>query len=297
MKDKSILEQIGVSQNIINKWKRDGLHITYPMVPKRKFYRSNDGDLFVETADKYAPPLDKQELKIYTTNPLFFKKDFLNNAKFFIRFCDYIVSIRGRTEGLNSTNKLVALLVLMYLFQSAMDHHYYHFDRYLAYEAYPQTPVGYWLEKLTRLYQKIYKQRVSSNNPSVEFLKLLSQDQEVLKQFEKGLSKKDFQFLQKILQNIKVFESAQNEEVEIIMNTKNNEHKFMRTGFPIWDKLLEIVKEHPELVKRKYLNKTRNILNGHPILGTRLILNPDGIACFQDDVVSSFKAELVKWTW
>ncbi len=138
MKDKTILAKIGISDEIVKKWKKKGLKITYPMKPNKKFFKSDDGKLFVETADRFVVPLSRREIDIYTKSPYRFRKDFLENIKIYRDFYKFLVIYRERIKDLKTYHeKASALLSLSYLFQLVMDHHYYHFDRYLVYENYP----------------------------------------------------------------------------------------------------------------------------------------------------------------
>ena len=69
LQNKTILERIGISQRAVNKWKKSGLKVTYPIRKRRKFFKSADGKAFVEAGDKFVPPLTKRE-KNYTPKAL-----------------------------------------------------------------------------------------------------------------------------------------------------------------------------------------------------------------------------------
>ena len=126
-----------MKHKIIDSWKKKGLKISFPMKENKKYFKSDDG-IFVESADKYLIKFSTKENKLYTEKPAVFRDDFLNNVKFFFDFHQFIY------KQLEKTEDLASVLTLTYLFLSAMDHHYYHFDRYLVYENYPKTPVGFW---------------------------------------------------------------------------------------------------------------------------------------------------------
>lgn len=281
MRDRAVLEKIGISDKIVKNWRKKGLTITYPMVKNKKFYKSEDGDLFVETADKYVPHLSKKEINIYTQKPEDFRKDFLRNTNFFaIDFCDFISKNHEKANKLKAEEKIAGLLSLLYLFQRAMDHHYYHFDRYLAYQNYPDTPVGFWWERLRILCTKL----------DIDLLKLLANDKEELSKASKSKE------LKEALDKIKVFERVQEEEVKTIFDTKKKEHRFIRTGFPIWEKLYTAIKASPSSVKKNALPKVKKIMEGHPIYGTRDILSPQGLSYFNNAVFREFKNEIDRWT-
>ena len=38
LQNKTILERIGISQRAVNKWKKSGLKVTYPIRKRRKFF-------------------------------------------------------------------------------------------------------------------------------------------------------------------------------------------------------------------------------------------------------------------
>ena len=149
----TILQKIGITDMIVQSWLKEGLKISYPMLQNKKYYRSEDGFALVENGDKYVIFLSKKEKDLYTKHPEIFKKDFLNNIKFYIRFINWLHSLQPKTDFLDPEQKFTSLLLILYLFQRGMDYHYYHFDRYLVYQNYPDTPVGYWWKKLKEICQ------------------------------------------------------------------------------------------------------------------------------------------------
>lgn len=285
MKNKSVLETIGVSNKIVKKWEEKGLKISYPMTPNKKYFKSRDGDVFVYGADQYLQPFTKKEADKYRRNPNLFQRDFLTNARFFISFCDFIYSTERKVEKLKGNERLEALLVLLYLFHSAMDHHYFHYDRYLAYEEYPETPVGYWWKKLEDIYSKAFNKRTSFRSPSVEFLKLIGRDKDVFAKCKEKLSKKEYSDLEHVLAMIKIFENTQQEEIKIVINDKNNENKFIKTVLPIWSKL-------PGEIDNL---KIKKIFDNHPLLGTRILFSPKGLPYIHKNIISSFEKEIARW--
>jgi hypothetical protein len=291
-RNETVLEKIGISNSKVNLWKSRGLKISYPMKVNSKFFKSKDG-FFVYAADKFFFQLSKEEIKNYTKNPLKFRKDFLRNLKFYTKFYEYLYSLMDKTEKLESKDKTVALLSLLYLFQSAMDHHYYHYDRYLAYEDYPKTPVGYWWNRLKKLYIKATKEKISKTNSSKDFLKLLSLDEEVLKKIKKKLPKTDFSELNRTLETIRLFEKTQEDEAAILYGTQYKESKLLDTGITLWNKVCEMLKKYPLLVN-DHASNMRKIIESHPIVGIRKLLY-EGIKYFDKDVVSRFENEIKRW--
>ena len=295
MRYKTILEKIGISDEEVKKWKKKGLKITYPTEKNPHYLKSADGEAFVENADKFVPPLTKQETKLYIKHPEKFKEDFLKNVRFFKKFCNFVYKKQKRTEGLKRKDKIVALLSLIYLFQRAMDYHYYHWDRYLVYEDYPQTPVGYWWKKIKDLYTKVTRKKASKKNPFEGFLKLVARDKEILKEFREKLSKNDFLILKKALQAIKIFEDAQQKEIEMLMDYERKIDVLKGTGFPMLDKFWKEIKRHPEFTRKEGRAKIKTIMRLHPIIGARRLLLAPALKCFDKEIFSQFQKEIKRW--
>jgi hypothetical protein len=293
LKNNTILEKIGVSNKKVKKWKSAGLKISYPMKARTHFLKSADG-FFVYAADKFFPPLSEGKIKKYIKSPKKFRQDFFKNLRFYTRFYEFLHSLIKKTENLETKERTAALLSLSYLFQSAMDHHYYHFDRYLAYENYPQTPLGYWWKKLKYLYSKATGNKISKLKPQENFLKLLSLDQEILKELRKNLSKKEFSELKNVLRNIKVLEKTQEIEAKLLYGTYLKESKLLETGFTIWNKISEIVKTCPYLVKKNDFLWLKKIMENHPIVGTRKLLHV-GLKYFNSEIFTLFEKEIKRW--
>jgi hypothetical protein len=292
-KNNTILEKIGISNKKVKKWKSAGLKISYPMKARSRFLKSADG-VFVYAADKFFPPLSAREIKEYTKNPEKFRQDFFKNLRFYTRFYKFLYSLIKKTEKLEIKEKIAALLSLSYLFQSAMDHHYYHFDRYLAYENYPQTPLGYWWKKLKDLFAKATGEKVSKANPQEDFLKLLSVDKEILDNFMKKLSNNEFAELKNTLKKIKFFEKTQEIEAKLLYGTHLKESKLLKTGFTIWEKISEIVKNHLYLLNKKDSSKLKKIIEENPIVGTRKLLFI-GLKYFNSEILTKFETEITRW--
>lgn len=290
---KSVLEKIGIPDKKVRRWKSRGLKISYPMRVRKHFLKSRDG-IFVYAADKFFPPLSKEEIKEYTKNPRKFRKHFLKSLRFYTKFYEFLYSLIRQTKKLENKEKTAALLSLSYLFQSGMDHHYYHYDRYLAYENYPKTPVGYWWKKLKIFHTKATGKEFSKLKPPKEFLGLLSMDKEILEMFKKKLSKNDFIELKNVLKIIKMFERTQEDEARILYGTHSKESKLLETGFTVWNKICEMIKTNPHVVKKRYLSNMKEIIELHPIVGTRELLHK-GIKYFDKKIISLFEREIKRW--
>jgi hypothetical protein len=298
MRDKTILEKIGISDGVVKEWKKRGLKITYPMRPKKKFFKSHDGKLFTETADNFVIPLTEKETKLYIRYPRKFKQDFLlKNIRIYAQFYDFLFSLilNKKVEKLEPRKRVIAFLSLLYLFQLTMDHHYYHFDRYLVYQDYPKTPVGYWWKKLKDFYFQVYKRKFSGKKPPENFLKLLAGDRKILYEFQKSLSKKKFKELRETLKAIKIFENTQQDEAKVAFDLKTGENIAIRTGFPMWNKLYSAIKQSPDVIKKEYFSKVKKIMEGNPIFGTRKLLISSGLKCFDKEIFNQFEKEIKRW--
>lgn len=288
----SILQKVGISDEMVQTWIKKGLKITYPMLKNKKYYKSEDGVAFVENGDKYVIPLSKKEIALYTKFPETFKKDFLKNVKFYVTFINWLYKLQPKSKSLEPRERFTSLLLILYLFQRAMDHHYYHFDRYLAYQNYPDTPVGFWWNKFKKICREISVKEKSNEN--VVLLHLLSHDNES-KNLKNSLNKEQQSELAKILKNIKIFEDAQENEIKKITDFKAKENIPFRTTIPIWNVLMELLKKYPELIKREYKSKISEITEGHPLIVTRLILSPEGLNYFKADIFKMFEKEIKRW--
>lgn len=278
---------------MVEDWLKKGLRITYPMTKNVHYYTSEDGMPFIENGDKYLIPLSKKEMLKYTNNPESFKKDFLTSCQFYITFVNWIYQLTPKINTVNYRDKFTSHLILLYLFQSSMDYHYFHFDRYLAYQNYSDTPVGSWWHKLKTLAHEIAKKDKVDNNEV--FLKLLVHDKALLQRSETNLSKKDYRDLKETLHNIKIFEQAQEEEVKIITDMHTRENLFFRTAIPLWLVIVQLLKKNNDLVKPQYRRKISTITRGHPLIMTRAILSPQGLIYFQSSITRQFTKEVMRW--
>jgi len=295
MRDNTVLEKIGITDEMVKKWKKKGLKITYPIKQNPHWFKSADGEVFIENADKFAPLFTNKETKLYIRDPEKFRKDFQKNLRFFRKFCDFVYERQKLVDKLKGEDKIAGLLSLIYLFQRAMDYHYYHWDRHIVYEDYPQTPAGYWWKKLRDLYTKVTKKKVSKDRLPEDFLKLIARDEEILKEFQKNLSKNDFFQLKKTLNAIKIFEDAQQKEIKMLMDYKRKTDVLKGTGFPMLEKFWRETKRNPNLVKKDCRKKIRKIGKLHPIIGARRILLAPALKCFDKEIFSQFEKELKRW--
>ena len=288
----AIFNKIGITDSVVQSWLKKGLKITYPMLKNEKYYESEDGFAFIENGDKYVIPLSKKEIVLYTKHPQIFKKDFLRNVKFYVAFINWIHKLQPKTKFLKPKERFTSLFLILYLFQRGMDHHYYHFDRYLAYQNYPDTPVGFWWDKLKKMCKELSVKKKGDEN--IILLHLLSNDSES-KNLKSFLNHKQQTELAEILKNIKIFEDAQENEIKFVTDFKAKENIFFRTAIPIWNDLTELLKKYPELIKLEYKSKISEITEGHPLIIIRLILSPEGLNYFHPEIFKIFEKEIKKW--
>jgi len=282
--NKTILQKIEITDTVVHSWLKKGVKISYPMLQNKKYYRSEDGFAFVENGDKYVIPLSKKEIDAYTKSPLIFKNNFFRNLRLYVKFIDWLHFTRLKTESLEPKEKFVSLLLILYLFQRGMDYHYYHFDRYLVYQNYPDTPVGFWWQRLKKL----------CKNETVKMLHLLADDIES-KKIIQSLDKKEQREINKILINIKIFEAAQQMEIKMVTDFASKENRLFRTAIPIWNNLMDLLKKYPNLLKSEFQNKLPEITEGHPLIMTRVILSPNGLNYFQPHISKIFEDEIKRW--
>ncbi len=277
-----VLQKIGITDKKVHDWLASGLKISYPMLKNKKYYVSEEGFAFVENGDKYVVPLSKKEIALYTESPISFQKDFLKSLELYVRFINWVHELRPKTDSLEPVERFTSLLLLLYLFQRGMDHHYYHFDRYLVYQNYPDTPVGFWWKKLKNMCGEGM------------LLHVLSEDAEY-KKFYKSLNNKQADELQTILKNIRIFEKLQEVEVTKITDFRTKEDRLFRTAMPMWEGLMDLLKRHPNLLKSDFQNKTNEIMEGHPLVMIRVMLSPEGLSWFRPDILTMFEKEIKRW--
>lgn len=296
MQNKSILDKIGITSQIVRDWENKGIKITYPMKARKNYFKSQDGEVFVGSADKYLLPLTKKETELYTKHPEKFRDDFIKNVTLYFQFHIFLFNKSQQIKKIDSSQgKLSSVLALMYLFLSAMDHHYYHFDRYLVYEDYPNTPVGYWWDKFKKYYSKVFNEKISKRQPTENFLKLLSEDKKILNEFKRRLTKNEYQGLSQTLKVINIFENTQEIEARIVSGYPAKEDLLLKTGFGIWNQICDLIRVYPENIQKKSYSKMLKLIEGHPITSTRILLLPSSLKTFKNEIFSEFTREMRRW--
>ncbi|OGD93086.1 hypothetical protein A2697_02140 [Candidatus Curtissbacteria bacterium RIFCSPHIGHO2_01_FULL_41_44] len=105
--------------------------------------------------DEFAPPLSHDGLQTYVKDPAKFRRDLLFNLRLYLEFCSELGSQIPKTEKLPPDKRLSSLLALSFLFMSAMDNHYYHYDYYLDLEEYPKSPLGWHYLRMKKIVTKV----------------------------------------------------------------------------------------------------------------------------------------------
>lgn len=292
---KTILDRIGISEDMVKQWKDRGLIITFPMARREEYFKSDEG-VFVEAADMFVPPLTKEETALYTEHPEIFKRDYLRNAKLYFEFHTFLYEKSKSVEKLGKPeDKTAAILSLLYLFLSAMDHHHYHFDRYMVYQEYPETPVGFWWAKLKGIYLKTFGEKVPKLKPPERFLRILSGDGKVIKEVEVQLQKGEKEEFRETLKNIRIFEDAQQEDSKIVTGFPAEEDLLLKSGFGLWEQLCDLIREFPEVIKDEFRSRVQELINAHPIISTRETLLPSSLKYFKEEIRSEFEKEIGRW--
>lgn len=129
---------------------------------------------------------------------------------------------------------------------------------------------------------------------NILLLHLLSKDKESNK-IESNLNKKQQIVLIQILKNIKIFEGTQENEIKPKTDFKAKENIYFRTAMPIWNDLMDLLKKYPEILKPEYQSKISKIIEGHPLIVTRLILSPEGLNYFHSEIFRIFEEKIKRW--
>jgi hypothetical protein len=296
MKSNTVLDKIGMTDEIVIRWKNRGLKITFPMKKNKANLISKDGEVFIEAADKFFTPLSKQETDLFIKHPDKFSDVFLKNVKFFFNFHTFLFEESFKISKLESiTKKLSASILLIYLFLSAMDNHYYHYDRYLVLEDYPETPVGYWWQQLKVFYFKVFGEKVGKNDYPPRFLLTASRSPVILTEYKLFLNKIDYQEFLKTIGLIKMFESVQQKEAEIVSGYPSKDDLLLRSGFGLWNNICKLIKKNPTLIQGKYRYKILKLIEGHPITSTRILLLTQQLKTFNKEIFTDFKKEIKRW--
>lgn len=142
----TVLEKCGLSQRVTDRLKRRGLVITGNTKPFPNFLKSPGDDWVVYTMDSFTPALSDAERQMYVESPEQFCEDLLSNLAIFGELCRELYEATQRFGTLSDEEAIAACFSGLLVFQSAMDSHYYKYDRHLEYHEHKESPVGFhWL--------------------------------------------------------------------------------------------------------------------------------------------------------
>ncbi|MBI3619979.1 hypothetical protein HY214_02435 [Candidatus Roizmanbacteria bacterium] len=269
--------------------------------PKMTHYKDNPhtkDEAFINWAkDEFAPPLSPMELATYINHPAKFRRDLLNNLRLYLKFCQAVAKTLPRLELLSDSDKMVSLIVLLFLFQSAMDSHYYKYDYPLDLEEYPRSPLGWHYlraENIVRVLAAGLHITDRRSWISEKVLILLSKNGlTLIKNLKPYLKQDQINNLQASFHALQIYQQVQQEENKLFTG-KNMDSVVFTTGFKIWNMLSSLVKNTQEsLFKDK--KELLSILNGNPIYGTRKIL-VDLNKYFSNKLVEETKKNIRLWT-
>lgn len=256
-----------VSKSIRKKIKISTTMKHYLHNPHTKYYDWN------WCKDEFVPPLTNQELNTYIKNSNKFRNDFLTNLKLYIKLCNELDVFVKKIIKSSKNYNLSTFLSLLFIFQSAMDNHYYKYDYLLDLEEYPKSPLGWHYLKAKKIITAVSNKVHAKNNKTwieTQMLYLLSKKGvNIIKILKKYLNTKELLKLKDSYKALQIFIKTQQEEQLLFVGTNRNSI-ILKTGFDIWNGLKQAVKDNQKsCFKIKELNK---ILNGDPIYGTRKIL-------------------------
>lgn len=234
-------------------------------------------------------------LFLHCQKPEKLRRNLIANLKLYIKFCFELKKQLPKIKILPKDKKIVSLITLLFLFQSAMDNHYYHFDYPLDLEEYPKSPLGFHYLRIKRIILKLAGRGGSDDQQAwadKRLLMLLSKKgTEVIRDLRPHLNKKTLDEMLKSYHAIQTFIKLQQEE-ERLFYGKNKKGPIFTTGLAIWAAIKKTVRANHGYFKDK--TKLLSILNGDPIYGTRKILT--GMENFlARSIVVVIRKELQAW--
>ncbi len=223
--------------------------------------------------DEFVPPLSHKEFRTHCNNPSRFRRDFLANIRLYRHFCTELIKQTRSLKKLPTEKRLATSLTLLFLFQSAMDYHYYRYDYLLDLEEYPKSPLGWHYLRLKHLVGEVgsargkYPDEAWTNE---QLLVLLGKKASVtIQELSKNLTKGQIKTLKDSYQAIQMFLRVQQEEEKLFYG-KNQKGPILTAGYAIWQSLQEAAFRLNTLGTKR--GQLLTILNGDPIYGTRYIL-------------------------
>lgn len=150
-----LLEKIGLSDDVLSFLKIKGLIIPDKIEPVKNPIKSPSEKWYYSIADCYTPKLDEIEKNIYYENPHLLTLTILDSVNIFYDLSIILNKAIDRILLINdSEDKLVLILIVLWLFHGCLDNNYLKYDRHLEYLDYEISPVGFWWKKFKKLIRK-----------------------------------------------------------------------------------------------------------------------------------------------
>lgn len=245
--------------------------------------------------DEFVPPLSQREFRQYCAHPASFRRDLLANLRMYRRFCIELLTQTRTIRMLPQEKQLIASLTLLFLFQSAMDYHYYRYDYLLDLEEYPKSPVGWHYLRMKTLVVKAASSRGKLSDEAwvnEQLLMLLGKKASAtIRELTKILKGEQVKTLNSSYQAIQIFLRVQQEEEKLFYG-KNQKGPIFTAGYAIWRSLQEVATQSNILGKKQ--KQLLTILNGDPIYGTRYILVHMN-KLFPGSIVQRVRDNLKQW--
>jgi hypothetical protein len=156
----SVLEKIGITKEIIEQLKKEGLIVPKRIKAFKRVFKTPGEEWVYYAADKFTPPLSKEEKEYYLKNPEKFCETLIERLLFFSKVSGLLFeSLEKIAEKLKDEEAAVAYFSILYIFHACGDYNYYKYDRQLEYEKYKESIVGNYYQKLKTLCIKSAKNR------------------------------------------------------------------------------------------------------------------------------------------
>ncbi|MBI4098392.1 MAG: hypothetical protein HY426_05150, partial [Candidatus Levybacteria bacterium] len=259
-----VLEKLGITPKKLP----PGISSRLIIAPKMTHYPKNPHTKYLQwiwCKDEFVPPLTKQEFQKYINNAESFRRDFLQSLNMYLDFCSQIKKVIPKVSALSQQEQIAAFIALFYLFQSAMDNHYYRYDYGLDLEEYPKSPLGWHFLRMQKILRKIGKKMKKDDSwVKKEMLYLLTKKgKQRIKGLSTYLTKQELEQLTISYNAIQIFLKVQQEEEKLFVGNNFDSHVFV-VGYAMWEGLGKAVKK----TDYKYFKDKKGlveILSGDPI--------------------------------
>lgn len=312
----TVLEKCGITNKVINNLIQKGLFVPKKVKAVKKPIRSPSEKWFYQVADRFTPPLTKQEREFYIKNPNIFCKHLIRGVKFLAKACELLHDASGKARELSPKEAITALLVIQRIFHAVLDYNHLKYDRHLEYHDYEKSPVGYYWKKLKRLCLLAAKNAKISNPQEFvneKMLELISGYGIVIKPSKsKKIANKAYKFTVRNLKNkqltkelrslVKIFRQfslAQKKEGDIFYGGLPPRNiGVTEGGFRYWSHLKSLIENNPNLVKPKYRSRIDKWFKSEEmpqiIVAARRLIQFDADP-FAHEIQSLYNEELKRW--